>query len=100
MFYKWLKNIGREIELIASPAAKTSPISSRNGDLDTPFFMFTNLLKVDLEKLNGITSLKDFLIKLNFADRFEVKNATVVAAEIEADHVLDSIILMRYLQQN
>lgn len=54
--------------------------------------------KADLETMDSITSLEGSPIRLNFADGFEVKNATVVAADIEADngiiHVLDNVILM------
>lgn len=55
-------------------------------------------MQADLEKLESVTSLEGSPIKLNFADGFEVKNATVIAADIEADngviHVLDNVILM------
>lgn len=56
------------------------------------------LMKADLEKLDSVTSLEGSPIRLDCSDGFEVKNATVVAADIEADngviHVLDSVILM------
>jgi uncharacterized surface protein with fasciclin (FAS1) repeats len=55
-------------------------------------------MKADLENLEAITSLEGSPIKLNFKDGFEVKNATVIAADIEADngviHVIDNVILM------
>jgi uncharacterized surface protein with fasciclin (FAS1) repeats len=54
--------------------------------------------QADLEKLGMVTSLEGSPIPFNFSHGFEVKNATVVAADIEADngiiHVLDSVILM------
>ena len=54
--------------------------------------------KADLEKLDFVTSLEGSPIKLNFTDGFEVKNATVIAPDIEADnghiHVIDNVMLM------
>ncbi len=54
--------------------------------------------KADLEKLDFVTSLEGSPIKLDFTDGFEVKNATVIAPDIEADngiiHVIDNVILM------
>ncbi len=55
--------------------------------------------KADLENVKYLTSLEGSLIKIDCsADSFEVKNATVVAADIEADngiiHVIDNVILM------
>ncbi|MBD1868339.1 fasciclin domain-containing protein [Oculatella sp. FACHB-28] len=56
------------------------------------------LMKADLEKVNSLTSVEGSTIPINTADGFEVKNATVLAADIEADngviHVLDRVILM------
>ncbi len=56
------------------------------------------LMKADLAKLDSVTSLEGAPISLNCSDNFEVKNATVIAADIEADngviHVIDNVILM------
>lgn len=55
-------------------------------------------MKADLEKVNSVTSLEGSPISLDFTDGFEVKNATVINADIEADngviHVIDTVILM------
>ena len=55
-------------------------------------------MKADLAKLGFVTSLEGSPIKIDCSDGFEVKNATVVAANIEADngviHVIDNVILM------
>ncbi|MBD2435250.1 fasciclin domain-containing protein [Nostoc sp. FACHB-110] len=55
------------------------------------------LAKNDLAKLGIVTSVEGSVIKINCADGFEVKNATVLAADIEADngiiHVIDTVIL-------
>ena len=55
-------------------------------------------MKADLEKVNSLTSLEGSPIKIDCSDGFEVKNATVIAADIEADngviHVIDNVILM------
>jgi uncharacterized surface protein with fasciclin (FAS1) repeats len=52
----------------------------------------------DLAKLGTVTSVEGSTININCADGFEVKNATVLAANIEADngviHVIDTVILM------
>jgi uncharacterized surface protein with fasciclin (FAS1) repeats len=54
--------------------------------------------KDDLAKMGIITSIEGSPIKIDCSDGFEVKNATVVAADIEADngiiHVIDTVILM------
>jgi uncharacterized surface protein with fasciclin (FAS1) repeats len=54
--------------------------------------------KEDLTNLNSLTSLEGSPISLDLSDEFEVKNATVIAADIEADngviHVIDNVILM------
>jgi uncharacterized surface protein with fasciclin (FAS1) repeats len=56
------------------------------------------LMKDDLAKLGTVTSVEGSTININCADGFEVKNATVLAADIEADngviHVIDTVILM------
>ncbi|OIP73280.1 MAG: hypothetical protein AUK43_00750 [Oscillatoriales cyanobacterium CG2_30_40_61] len=56
------------------------------------------LTKADLEKLGSVTSLEGSPIPINCSDGFEVKNATVLAPDIQADngiiHVIDTVILM------
>jgi uncharacterized surface protein with fasciclin (FAS1) repeats len=56
------------------------------------------LMKEDLAKLGTVTSVEGSTININCSDGFEVKNATVLAADIEADngviHVIDTVILM------
>ena len=56
------------------------------------------LMKADLEKVDSVTSVEGSPIRIDCTDGFEVKNATVVAADIEVDngviHVLDNVILM------
>jgi uncharacterized surface protein with fasciclin (FAS1) repeats len=56
-------------------------------------------MKADLEKVDSLTSVEGSPIAIYTKDNcFEVKNATVIAADIEADngviHVLDRVILM------
>jgi len=55
-------------------------------------------MKADLAKLNSVTSVEGSPIRIDCSDGFEVKNATVLAADIEADngviHVIDTVILM------
>ncbi|HAC62687.1 MAG TPA: hypothetical protein DCF68_03905 [Cyanothece sp. UBA12306] len=56
------------------------------------------LMKADLAKVNSVISLEGSPISIDCSDNFEVKNATVIAADIEADngviHVIDNVILM------
>lgn len=56
------------------------------------------LMQADLAKLGTLTSVEGSTIKVDCTDGFEVKNATVLAADIEADngviHVIDNVILM------
>lgn len=56
------------------------------------------LKKEDLAKLGTVTSVEGSPIPIDCSEGFEVKNATVLAADIEADngiiHVLDRVILM------
>ncbi|MBL1173807.1 fasciclin domain-containing protein [Pantanalinema sp. GBBB05] len=56
------------------------------------------LKQADLAQLGTVTSVEGSPIPIDCSDGFEVKNATVVAADIEADngiiHVLDRVILM------
>lgn len=56
------------------------------------------LTQAELAKLGVVTSIEGSPIAIDTTEGFEVKNATVVAADIEADngiiHVLDRVILM------
>lgn len=56
------------------------------------------LTQADLAKVNSIDSVEGSAIPIDCSDNFEVKNATVIAADIEADngiiHVIDNVILM------
>ncbi len=56
------------------------------------------LMKADLAKVDAVTSVEGAPIRIDCSDGFEVKNATVLAADIEADngviHVIDTVILM------
>lgn len=56
------------------------------------------LMQEDLAKLDSVTSVEGAPIAIDCSDNFEVKNATVIAADIEADngviHVIDNVILM------
>lgn len=56
------------------------------------------LTKADLATLETVHSVEGSPIKVDCSDGFEVKNATVVASDIEADngmiHVIDRVILM------
>ena len=54
--------------------------------------------KADLAAVDSLTSVEGSLIPVRANGSFEVKNATVIAADIEASngiiHVLDNVILM------
>ncbi|MBD3885247.1 fasciclin domain-containing protein [Phormidium tenue FACHB-886] len=56
------------------------------------------LKQADLAGVDSLTSVEGSPIPIRTAKGFEVKNATVIAADIEADngviHVLDNVILM------
>ena len=57
------------------------------------------LTKADLSKVDAVESVEGSPIAINCNDQtFEVKNATAIAADIEADngiiHVIDNVILM------
>jgi uncharacterized surface protein with fasciclin (FAS1) repeats len=56
------------------------------------------LTKADLENVDSVSSVEGSPIRIDTSDGFEVKNATVLAADIEADngiiHVIDNVILM------
>jgi len=55
------------------------------------------LAKADLAKLDTVTSVEGSTIRIDCSDGFEIKNATVLAADIDADngiiHVIDTVIL-------
>ncbi len=56
------------------------------------------LMAADIAKVSSLTSVEGSPIRVDSSDGFEVKNATVIAADIEADngviHVIDNVILM------
>ncbi|WP_299491144.1 fasciclin domain-containing protein [Acaryochloris sp. IP29b_bin.137] len=56
------------------------------------------LTQADLQALDSVVSVEGSPIPIQKSEGFEVKNATVVAADIEADngiiHVLDRVLLM------
>ncbi|MGL5080560.1 MAG: fasciclin domain-containing protein [Microcoleaceae cyanobacterium] len=55
-------------------------------------------MKADLEQLTTVTSVEGSPISIDCSEGFEVKNATVIAPDIEVDngviHVLSNVILM------
>ena len=54
--------------------------------------------QADLKNIPSLTSVEGSPIPFDLSDGFEVKNATVVMADVEADngiiHVIDNVILM------
>jgi uncharacterized surface protein with fasciclin (FAS1) repeats len=56
------------------------------------------LMQADLARLGSVTSIEGSPIPIDCSDGFEVKNATVLTADIEADngviHVIDRVMLM------
>ncbi|MEC4894441.1 MAG: fasciclin domain-containing protein [Oscillatoria sp. PMC 1051.18] len=56
------------------------------------------LMQADLAKVDSVISVEGSPISIDCSDIFEVKNASVIAADIEADngviHVIDNVILM------
>lgn len=56
------------------------------------------LMAADLAHLNSVTSVEGSEIRIDTSNGFEVKNATVIAPDIEASngviHVIDTVILM------
>ncbi|MBD2299869.1 fasciclin domain-containing protein [Nostoc sp. FACHB-87] len=55
------------------------------------------LSQAELAKLGTVTSVEGSIIKIDCSEGFEIKNATVLAADIDADngiiHVIDTVIL-------
>ena len=55
-------------------------------------------MAADIAKLDSLTSVEGAPIRVDMSDGFDVKNATVIAPDIEADngviHVIDNVILM------
>lgn len=56
------------------------------------------LTQADLQAMDSVISVEGSPISINVSETFEVKNATVITADIEADngviHVLDRVLLM------
>lgn len=56
------------------------------------------LMAADIAKFDSLTSVEGSPIRVDSSDGFEVKNATVLAPDIEADngviHVINRVILM------
>ncbi|MDJ0702195.1 MAG: fasciclin domain-containing protein [Leptolyngbyaceae cyanobacterium MO_188.B28] len=55
-------------------------------------------MQTDMATVNALTSVEGAPIRVDASDGFEVNNATVISADIEADngviHVIDTVILM------
>jgi len=56
------------------------------------------LMQADLARLHSVSSIEGSPLKIDCSDSFEVKNATVILPDIEADngviHVIDTVLLM------
>ncbi|CAA9571123.1 Sensory subunit of low CO2-induced protein complex, putative [uncultured Synechococcales cyanobacterium] len=56
------------------------------------------LMQADLARLHSVTSVEGSPLKIDCSEGFEVKNATVMIPDIEADngviHVIDTVLLM------
>ncbi len=56
------------------------------------------LMQEDLAKVDSVTSVEGSPITIDCSDNFEIKNATVIMADVEAEngviHVIDNVILM------
>lgn len=54
--------------------------------------------QADIARVDSLTSVEGAEIRVDCSEAFEVKNATVIAADIEADngiiHVIDNVMLM------
>ncbi|MEL6440525.1 MAG: fasciclin domain-containing protein [Cyanobacteria bacterium J06621_8] len=56
------------------------------------------LMQAELAQVDSVISVEGSIISIDCTENFEVKNATVISADIEADngviHVIDNVILM------
>lgn len=56
------------------------------------------LMKADLAKVGSVTSVEGSSLQIDCSDGFEVKNATVLTADVAADngviHIIDTVLLM------